>query len=258
MIRDDNTNPNTFAQGSDVYAHARPSYPRELYDWILQNTTQRRRAWDCATGNGQAAVELARHFTLVTASDLSVEQIAHAIPRSNVAYCVCPAETTSFPSEAFDLVTVAQALHWFDFSSFWSEVTRVAAPGAMFCAWGYSWFSCPKDVEHRLVMPIRKIIEPFWATNNRILWDGYLSDDIKFPFARLPCPAVSIQLQWTVQQLVEYIQTWSAFKRAAKNDVARSALDGVLSESARSVRSGDIIDIAMPLSVVAGRIKAAQ
>lgn len=126
----------TFSVASAAYASGRPLYPTELFTWIASNCESHRKAWDCATGNGQAALGLAPHFECVEATDISAEQIEHCFPAPNISYSVQPAEQTMFPTSNFDLVAVAQALHWFDFERFWPEVWRTAKPNAFFCAWG--------------------------------------------------------------------------------------------------------------------------
>ncbi|TXH78381.1 class I SAM-dependent methyltransferase [Thauera aminoaromatica] len=244
----------TFAQRSDAYAQARPRYPRELIDWLLANTADRDAAWDCATGNGQAAVDLAPYFNVVLASDISAEQIGEGLARPNISYSVQPAEQTGFADNTFDLITVAQALHWFDFARFWREVSRVAKPGALFCAWGYAWFECDPDVDATLVQPVRELIGPYWAANNRILWRGYPDEDIEFPYSRLVPPALTIRAQWSVPQLIDYMQTWSAYKRALQSgDVARE-LNWVIKAARQHFAQRAPLQITMPLSVVAGHV----
>jgi ubiquinone/menaquinone biosynthesis C-methylase UbiE len=164
---------NTFAEAPHLYAAARPFYPPELFDWIASQCEERDVAWDCATGNGQAAVALSRRFRTVQASDVSPEQLSARFSAPNIVYSTQPAEETSFGSGTFDLVSVAQALHWFDFRRFWPEVRRVAKQGAFFCAWGYAWFAYPEEVETELILPVKRLLEPFWAAENRILWKGY-------------------------------------------------------------------------------------
>ena len=115
-----------FSRQSDIYAKYRPAYPQQLYDFIFQHVAGKQAAWDCATGNGQAAKELAKVFDKVYATDISQKQIENAVQQPNIFYSVQPAEQTNFPNNSFDLITVAQALHWFRFDDFYAEVKRVA------------------------------------------------------------------------------------------------------------------------------------
>jgi hypothetical protein len=245
----------TFAQRSDAYAQARPRYPRELYDWLVSRSPGREAVWDCATGNGQAAVDLAPYFSRVEATDISAEQVGEGLTQPNIHYTVQPAERTTFAESSFDLITVAQALHWFDFSRFWPEVTRVARPDAFFCAWGYAWFDCDPSVNADLVEPVRALIEPYWAANNRLLWRGYRSEEIAFPFERLEAPSMSIRAQWTVDQLIGYMQTWSSYKRASQDEKVAGSLEALVDSARRRFAAHLPLEITMPLEVVAGHVR---
>jgi SAM-dependent methyltransferase len=211
-------------------------------------------AWDCATGNGQAAVALSKLFRTVHATDVSSEQLSAAFSAPNIAYSAKPAEETDFASGTFDFVTVAQALHWFDFERFWPEVRRVAKRGAFFCAWGYAWFRYGEDVEAELVRPAMRLLEPYWAPQNRILWNGYRQEDIRFPFERIEAPGFVLELDTTVGGIIDYVRTWSAFKRAqAVPEVAR-ALEQLLGRAADTLRPERRCRAASPLALVAGRV----
>lgn len=245
---------NPFAIASDSYAQSRPRYPEPLYDWIREACRADESAWDCATGNGQAAVALARHFGRVEATDISPEQIAHGFAASNVRYSAQPAEQTDFVDSSFDLVTVAQALHWLDRSRFWPEVRRVARPDALFCAWGYAWFRGPPAVHEALLDPVATLVEPFWAPNNRLLWRGYQPEEMEFPFKRQVAPELSIEVEWSFAELVGYVRTWSAFKKAAAHGRGDS-LERVVSEAAKRLSAESSHRLSVPLSILAGWVE---
>jgi SAM-dependent methyltransferase len=244
----------TFAQGSQAYSLARPLYPAALFEWIADASPARERAWDCATGNGQAAISLARHFATVDATDLAEEQVEQGLQRPNIRYSAQPAERTTFADTSFDAVTVAQALHWFDFARFWPEVERVARPGALFCAWGYSWFRYGAEVEAALVEPVKRLVAPYWAPNNRILWDGYPDAATGFPLVRIEAPAFELALDTTASGIADYLRTWSAFKRAAAADPAlAAALEDALAAGVARLGAGRMVRAVAPLALVAGR-----
>jgi SAM-dependent methyltransferase len=244
----------TFAQKSNEYAKARPQYPNALFQWLADRAPRKDVAWDVATGNGQSAVSLAHHFAQVYATDISPEQIAHAITRDNITYMVSMAEKSDFPDAYFDVVTVAQALHWFDFDRFWPEVARVAKPGALFFAWGYDWPTTTPEIDDGLVRPFREIIHPFWAHNNHLLWDGYRTKDIAFPFQRLDVPRFTIEVEWRLSQLVNYMMTWSAYKRSQQDPAAMDAMDAMLAKHAALADANPVIPVTMVLKTVAGRV----
>lgn len=244
---------NTFAQASDRYAAARPHYPPGLFEWIASTCPRHEAAWDCATGNGQAAIALARMFDRVEATDISAAQVAEGFSAANIRYSAQPAERTGFANASFDLIAVAQALHWFDFDLFWPEVRRVARPGALFCAWGYAWFRGSEPVAQALFEPVAQLVEPYWAPNNRILWDGYADADVRFPFRRLEAPDLRITVDWSVDQIVAYVRTWSAFKNAAAAGM-ETELERIVAEARRHLDPESRYALWVPLMILAGYV----
>ena len=242
-----------FSDGAEQYASARPRYPEELFAFIADTSPARNMAWDCGTGNGQAAVSLASHFTSVFASDPSSEQIAHAYTARNVQYAVEPAERTSIPDGSADAICVAQALHWFEFDAFFGEVRRVAVPGALFVAWGYSWFNVSKTFDAEFQELVLGPIKPYWAPQNRLVWRGYT--DVPFPFHRIHTPSFHVTTLWNLQQLLTYVGTWSAVRRCVAEN-GSPFLDAAADRLAphwgdvNSVRT-----VTMPMSMLAGRVK---
>jgi SAM-dependent methyltransferase len=197
-----------FSIKSDEYAAARPRYPRELFPAIVRLCPDTERAWDCGTGSGQAAVALAEWFSEVEATDVSAQQIANAVAHERVRYSVQPAEQTAFPKASFSLVTVAQALHWFDFRLFWPEVMRVLRPGGIFAAWTYTTPFVSEALDAIVAMRLSNVIKDFWAPQNQLAQDGYAT--VPFPFQELSAPKIDMQLNWTLAQFIAYLGTWSA------------------------------------------------
>lgn len=241
-----------FSGHADLYVAARPRYPDELFTFIASQSSSHNFAWDCGTGNGQAATSLSNYFSQVFASDPSTEQISHAIKKSNIHYSVQRAESTNFPDRYFDAICVAQALHWFDFTPFFSEVHRVAAPGALFVAWGYDWFSVSPDFDAAFNLTVLDVIEPYWASQNQLLWNGYI--DVPFPFPRISTPKLQVHLRWNFYQLLAYVRTWSATQRCiAANGMAffesAECILGPLWGNPETEKN-----ISMLLHVVAGRL----
>ena len=201
----------TFSQNSEQYAKHRPQYPDELFSYLGDLTPSRASAWDCATGNGQAAVSLAKHFEHVEATDLSAEQIEHATPHPKVRYSVAPAEQTPFASQSFDLVTVATAAHWFDQQKFHREVERVLKPSGILAVWTYGEFTVEPEIDKIIRIELLEPIDRFWASGNRTVLNGYR--DLPMPLEEIRTPSFSIQMDWTLEQFVAYMRTWSAVKR---------------------------------------------
>ncbi len=239
-----------FSDKSDIYAQARPTYPEELFKYIKSICKQDKLAWDCATGNGQAAVGLSHIFEHVVATDISKEQIAHHKALPNVEFSVCPAEQTPFSNDSFDLVNVAQALHWFDFDRFWPEVKRVLKPGGAFITYAYGWSEITPEIDALIESEIKQLVEPYWAVNNRLIMNAYR--DIDFPFAPLATPDIPIRLGWNFDHLMNYLHSWSATRRCM------DAQGNVFFENARNTLGRawgapeKIRDVVMPMVIIAG------
>lgn len=186
-------------------------YPKELFIFIASLVESHENAWDCATGNGQAAIGLAGYFSRVEATDISEEQISNAFSAENINYSVQPGESTTFDDNQFDIVNVAQALHWFDFTKYWDEVARVLKPNGAFVAFSYAWPQINEEVDQALEKYIRMIIEPYWAPNNKLAWETYRS--LELPFNPVAAPKINLENHWNLNQFLDYIHTWSATRR---------------------------------------------
>jgi SAM-dependent methyltransferase len=200
-----------FSEKSDLYAAARPQYPDSLYKFLASCTRSEERAWDCGAGNGQSAVKLAEYFSEVYATDASEQQIANAIQKNGVFYSVQPAEHTTFANDYFDIVTVAQALHWFDLDRFWLEVQRVLKRDGIFAAWGYDWFSISPEIDDVVQKNILEIIAPYWSPRAQLVWNGYR--DVKLPFPSISVPPIMMEISWNLLELLNYLHTWSATRQ---------------------------------------------
>jgi len=212
--------PDHFSAVAADYANFRPDYPSTLYDWLLAHSTPSANVWDVGCGSGQASLALAQRFASVTATDISAEQIAHASQRANLHYVLAPAEHSGLPSQSVDLVTVAQALHWFDLPRFQQEVQRVLKPGGLLAEWTYSPIHL-EDVTLNAILQrfYVEVATPWWPPGREHVENGYAL--LPFPFARLPDPGFSIQREMTLPQLIGYVRSWSAISRyisAKKSD----------------------------------------
>jgi len=199
-----------FSSASERYAAYRPAYPAALFAWLAGLCAERELAWDCATGSGQAALGLAPHFSSVVATDASAEQIRHAGPHSLVDYRVAPAEASSLADCSVDLVTVAQAAHWFDLPRFYDEAKRVLKPGGVIALWGYGRMVLPGKMDALLQRFYAETVGPYWPPERALIDDAYLSLD--FPFVEIQPQAFSIEVEWTLHRLLDYLSTWSAVK----------------------------------------------
>jgi len=207
-------NATSFGTQADIYASARPSYPEAIFDWIAQNSPSQDKVWDVCTGSGQAALSLAQRFSRVHATDIDEAQISHAKTAPNIDYVTAPSEASKLPSDSVDAITVATALHWFDFSTFWDEAARVARKGALFMAWTYHKIEAERDIRETHIEPINAIIEPYWSEGNRLSWRGYPAGEVGMPFDEIQTPQFTMELSWSPAQLLQFMRSWSAHRRA--------------------------------------------
>ena len=178
-----------FSTQAAAYARYRIAYPPELYAWLLPLVPHRLRAWDCATGNGQVAAVLADYFRDVEATDLSASQLAEAVERPNIHYQVARAEQTPFPDDYFDLITVGQAVHWFDLEAYHREVRRVAGPGTVLAEWGYQFCHTGQPALNQVLNRFHnETSAPYWDANRRHVENEYAQ--LPFPFARVSAGAL--------------------------------------------------------------------
>lgn len=203
-----------FSAQADSYAKYRPHYPRELYQFLQQHLQHHGAAWDCGTGNGQVAVELAKFCDLVYATDASAAQLNHAPTHPNIIYRVAQAEHSGLSDNSVDLITVAQAIHWFDFEQFYTEVRRVAQPNALLAVWGYGLLKISPELDNIVSHFYHHVVGQYWDAERKHLDQEYRS--IPFPFKQLDTPQFKMSLQWDLADLLGYFATWSSVQKMLK------------------------------------------
>jgi SAM-dependent methyltransferase len=198
-----------FSRQAAAYAAYRPHYPHALFDFVAGLTIEHSLALDCGTGNGQAATGLAARFERVVATDPSAGQIQHATPRANIEYRVAPAESSGLPDHSVNLVTAAQALHWFRADAFFVEARRVLVTDGAIAAWGYGDpILDTKPLHDTLHAFNRGLLEDFWPPERKLLLDAYR--DVPFPFDEVETPRFELVMHWSLPELAGYLRTWSA------------------------------------------------
>jgi ubiquinone/menaquinone biosynthesis C-methylase UbiE len=242
-----------FSTQAALYARYRIDYPPELYHWLLPQVTNRLRAWDCATGNGQVAAVLAQYFREVEATDLSESQLAQAPPLPNVHYRVAKAENTPFPDEHFDLITVAQAVHWFDQEAYHAEVRRVAGPGTVLAEWGYNLVQTGDATLDAWILHFHnEVVGPYWDAHRWHVLDEYAR--LQFPFARVQRAQFSVRRQWSAEWFLDYLRTWSAVANYAKQHAGADVVAPVAEELTRLWGAGER-ELIFPVFARAGVVK---
>ena len=240
-----------FSSGSDKYAKYRPTYPQEAFNYLNSLVAHKDTAWDCGTGNGQVARELAKTFGQIFATDLSSAQIAQAPAVPNIHYSAQPAEKTNFDDHQFDLITVAQAIHWFDFEKFYAEVRRTAKPSALLAVMGYDLITINPPIDAIIRHFYGKQIGPYWDSERRYIDERYQS--IPFPFDEIPTPQFTNRQQWTPDHLAGYVRTWSAVKHFIREN-GYDPVGALMSELEPHWPAGALKEVRFPILLRVGRI----
>lgn len=217
-----------FSTQADRYTQFRPSYGLSLFAFLASLVPRHELAWDCGTGSGQAAVALADSFLEVVATDPSARQIEHAQPHSRVRYLVARAEDTPLADASVDLVTVAQAVHWFDRPRFYQEVRRVGRAGSVLALWAYGLATISPEVDAVVERLYEPILGSYWPPERKLIEARYAT--IEFPFEELPAPPFEMTARWNLAQLVGYLGTWSSVEkyRAARGEDPLALVEGEL------------------------------
>jgi SAM-dependent methyltransferase len=205
-----------FSIQADIYSRYRPQYPDSLYSYLSSLTPEHELAWDCGTGNGQAAQGLSAYYTTVRATDPSAEQIRHAISRNNIFYIVEKAENSSLPDHSADLITIANALHWFDFDSFYAQAKRVLKKDGIIAAWGCGLPLITPEADEIIKEFHDHILGNYWLPENHLVEKKY--ETIPFPFESISTPDFTAVKFMNLEDLIGFINTWSAVQRFIKEN----------------------------------------
>lgn len=200
-----------FSKQADLYAQFRPDYPDELFASIYEYVNNYHLAWDCATGNGQVARVLGNSFEEVIATDISKKQLAEAASKKNITYRVAPAENSAIEAHSCNLITVGQALHWFNFDAFFDEVRRVGMPDSLLAVFGYGLNTISDEVDALLWSYYQDVVGPYWDEERRHIEDKYTQ--IVFPFREVSNKEFSIRKSWKPYHFEGYLNTWSSTQK---------------------------------------------
>ncbi len=254
MTQDSDARRNWFAQGGQDYGCFRPDYPPALAAWLAEQAPGRRCAVDVGCGSGQLTALLADHFDAVVGLDPSGEQLASAAPHDPVRYYRAPAEQLPLADGSADLVTAAQAAHWFDLPAFYAEARRIAANGAILALISYGVLRLEEALHPRFAHFYDEEIGPYWPPERKLVDSGYR--DLDFPFAELSPPALNIERTWALADLLGYISTWSAVRRAS--EAGQGAMLSAFASDMAELWGDPAIErpVSWPLAMRVGRIAA--
>lgn len=240
-----------FSVKAESYSKFRPVYPAALFRFLSSITPGHDLAWDCATGSGQAALGSANYFHKVIATDASEQQIENAIRHEKISYSIASAHSTTIQTGSIDLITVAQALHWFEFDRFYTEAERVLKPNGIIAVWTYSLPTISPAIDPIIKYFYVNVVGEFWPPERKFVENSY--ENIPFPFHKLPSPSFRMSAEWTIGQLVGYIGTWSAVKRYRDNK-GSDPVESIQKELTKLCDNRSaVMKVDWPLSIMIGR-----
>ncbi len=240
-----------FSQVADKYVIFRPESTDSLYDFLFERCPCFETAWDCGTGNGQVAVKLAERFQQVYATDISAEQLSQAPKVENIVYKNERSEVSTLADDSIDFIACGQSIHWFDIDAFYNEAKRVGRSGALFAAWGYGNLRLTPEVNRVLNHFYRGITRKYLNKVRDHVDASYTS--IHIPFEHIPTPEFSLNQQWTLEQLIGYLRTWSGAHNYIKiehSDPYQIIKDDLIKAWGRA----DQLDVYWPVFLKAGYI----
>ncbi len=239
-----------FSVQAAAYAQFRPYYPAEMIDYIVGLANAKGTALDIATGNGQVAHALTPYFNEVYGIDISSKQLQNAKAAPNLIYKESSAENTDFKKEQFDLITVAQAIHWFKFDEFYKEIFRILKPDGLFAVMGYGLFSTNPDSDKILRHFYNDIVGPYWDAERKYIDENYQT--IPFPFQGIETKTFTNDLVWTFEQLTGYLETWSATQHYIKQN-GSNPVDDIRTELRQSWEANNK-EVTFPLLLRLGKL----
>lgn len=242
-----------FSTGSDAYQKFRPEYPPALYAYLWSQVPGRKRAVDAGTGNGQVAKVLAQQFEEVLAIDISAAQLEQAPALPNVHYQVGRIEDCQLPAASVDLITVAQAYHWFDFAAFAEVAGHLLKPDGRVAVWGYGLLRINSTIDNLLDHYDQKVIGPYWDAERGHIDTAYQS--VGFDFEEIDVPEnFSITLKWGIEDLAGYLGTWSGLRRY-RTAVQKDPLAELIAEVKKVWPNKDKLPLQIPVFMRLGKPK---
>ncbi len=240
-----------FGHDAGGYRARRPEYPDALFDWLAQIAPARTFAWDCGTGAGLAARQLADHFQHVRATDADARLLAQAARAANIDYALLSAEEDIDLDAQVDLITCACSAHWFDLNRFYAQARRALKKDGVIALWTYNWpWTSSASMNHVLERLKTDILGPWWGPESVYYFGRY--ENLPFPFTEIKAPEFYVEVAQTCDDLLDFLSTWSAATKY-KNATGADPLAPVRPMFAEAWRAEVSAPVKVPLHLRVGR-----
>ena len=241
-----------FSLQSNEYVKYRPTYPPVLFEYLFSLIKNKVTAWDCGTGNGQIAAALADKFEKIFATDISNNQLNNAVKKNNIIYSCVPAEQTHFADNSFNLITVGQAIHWFNFDKFYSEAKRtLIQEDGILAVIGYDLITIDYEIDIITQWFYKNIIGKYWDAERHYVDEQYKT--IPFPFKEIHSPGFNSIFEWTFAEYLGYLSTWSAVQHYIK-DTGKDPILLIEAKLNDKWKDGERKTVCFPILLRVGRI----
>lgn len=131
-------NTEKFTGKAQTYAKARPGYPNEAIDYICSLIPPNAIFADVGAGTGKFTELLAARgytvFAVEPNADMREQLAVTLASHLNAKVINGSAENTMLQDHSVDVITCAQALHWFDPDAFRTECRRIGKSGCLVIA----------------------------------------------------------------------------------------------------------------------------
>lgn len=246
------TNKDLFAEQASEYAQYRFGYPKTFIQSLAALPGQKELAWDAGCGSGQASVGLVNFFKRVLATDISAAQIEHAFQHPKIQYQVSAAEDSGLPDASVDLITAAQAVHWFNIEEFYREVKRVLKPGGAIAIWCYPLPASQPAIDEVIHSFYHHVLKGCWSPRVKLVEEGYRH--LPFPFQEIPIAPFTVKTNWTYADILGHLSSWSAVKEYQRQNDRNPVAEVERDLLAAWGDVGKQVTFEWPLHIKAGRL----
>jgi len=117
--------------------------------------------------------------------------------------------------------------------------------------WCYGLMVTDKNVDPLFMNFYENVVGEYWPNERIHIENGY--QDLAFPFDKINCPDISIEVNWSLDEYLGYLGTWSATTRYIQNN-DHDPVSLWRPEFAEAWGNDDFKTISWPLTLIVGRM----